>query len=57
MEDVFITTSKIEVKHDPNLDMYSVVIKLPKPKGPLVFGVSKEQLQDLLKKLKKVLGE
>ncbi len=56
MADVF-TTSKFEVKHDAVLDSYSIVVKLPEPNGPLVFGVSKEHLQELLAQLKAALGE
>ncbi len=56
MADVF-TTSNFEVKHDPALGMYSVVVKLPEPNGPLVFGVTKEHLEDLLDQLKAALGE
>ncbi|MBY0512775.1 MAG: hypothetical protein K2P78_02570 [Gemmataceae bacterium] len=56
MADVF-TASKFEVKHDPELDVYSIVVKLPEPNGPLVFGVTKEQLEELLAQLKAALGQ
>lgn len=56
MADVF-TTAKIEIKHDEVLDMYNLIVRLPKPNGPLVFGATKEQLQALQKQLNKVLAD
>jgi len=56
MADVF-TTSKFEVKHDATMGTFSVVVKLPEPNGPLVFGVAKEHLQELLVQLTAALGE
>jgi hypothetical protein len=52
-----LTTAKFDVKHDSTLDMYSVIVRLPKPNGPLVFGVTKEQLRELLQRLKKIFRE
>jgi len=58
MADVF-TTSKFEVKHDKDLNAYTMIVSLPAtvpaPKGPFIFGVTKEQLQELLKQISAAL--
>ena len=54
MADVF-ATAEFEVKHD-KLDMYSIMVKMPAPNGPIVFAVSKEQLEKLRDQIKTALG-
>lgn len=54
MADVF-TTSKFSVTEDPVTEGLTLLVELPKPNGPLVFGMSRDQAKDLLSQLKVIL--
>ena len=55
MADVF-TTSKFNVTEDPITKGVSLVVELPEPNGPLVFGISREHAAELLSQLETLLG-
>jgi hypothetical protein len=56
MADVFGAV-KIEIRYDKDLGMYTLKVTPPKPNGPFVFGVSKEQLEKLRTTLTRLLGD